>query len=552
MATAHSQAGQVTPHEARGSRSIRSAVNKQGQGNGDLEGVEDAPTIEASSPLAPVYSVFTTRQKYVIVMAVSFVAMLSPLSGAIYYPATPALAAEYNVSMTEIVISITTYQIVQGIAPSFIGNYSDIYGRKPAYAICLVLYLAANIGLALQNSYAALMVLRCLQSAGSSATVALATGAVADLVTRAERGKFMAYSAIGLTLGPALGPVIGGLLTQYLGWRSIFWFLSIFSVAILAVYFVFVPETARNVVGNGSVPPPRLFMTPFQHAERRRRSPVPSESEDADQVAAKASRKQLNPFAALKILGERDGGITLGFGSLVYGGFFMVLTTLPVEFEERFGFNAAQTGLCYLPIFIGTVVSPWVSGKLLDWNFHRHARRLGIVIDKRRQQDVDNFPIEAARLEICIPMIYLTALFVIAYGWTVQARAPLALIEVVMFFVGVSNSGGVSGLSTLVVDTHQDSPATAQAANNLFRCLVSAGATAVAVPLVDRIGMGWTSVFIGGVWIAFSPCLWLVMIYGARWRRDKRAKMKEVEENEGDTREKDIEEGRPPKGVIQS
>ena len=380
------------------------------------------------------------------------------------------------------------------------------------------------------------MVLRCLQSSGSSVTVALGAGSVADMVTRAERGKFISYASLGVTLGPALGPIIGGLLTEYLGWRAIFWFLSISSAVLFLVYFISVPETARSVVGNGSIPPPRLFMTPFQRIERKRN---PTPDSETDRATIKAKRKRLNPFAALKILGEKEGGVTLGFGALMYGGYFMVLTTLPTQLTERFGFNPVQTGLCYLPIFVGSICSRSTAGWLLDWNYRRHATRLGVEISKDRQQDMDKLPIEAARLQISIPMIYTTSLCVLAYGWTMQTKSSLAGIEVTLFFLGLFNSGGLSGLNTLVVDTHQESPATAMAANNLFRCLVSAGATAIAVPLIDRIGIGWTSVFIAGVWLCFSPCLWLVLVYGAEWRQEKKIEMDKAKRKEKEVKKED-------------
>lgn len=67
--------------------------------------------------------------------------------------------------------------------------------------------LGANLSLALQNSYSALVVLRCLQSSGSSGTAVLAQAVTSDIATRAERGKYFAYAIIGLTFGPALGPV---------------------------------------------------------------------------------------------------------------------------------------------------------------------------------------------------------------------------------------------------------------------------------------------------------------------------------------------------------
>jgi MFS family permease len=60
------------------------------------------------------------------------------------------------------------YILIQGLPRTFIGSISDKNGRRPAFLICFVLYLGANIGLALQKNYAALMVLRCLQASGSS------------------------------------------------------------------------------------------------------------------------------------------------------------------------------------------------------------------------------------------------------------------------------------------------------------------------------------------------------------------------------------------------
>jgi MFS family permease len=60
---------------------------------------------------------------------------------------------------------------------------------------------------------------------------------------------------MGVTLGPALGPIIGGLLSQFLGWRSIFWFFTLFVGSMMLIMFLFFSETSRSVVGNGSVLP---------------------------------------------------------------------------------------------------------------------------------------------------------------------------------------------------------------------------------------------------------------------------------------------------------
>ena len=111
--------------------------------------------------------------------------------------------------------------------------------------VCFIIYIAANIGLALQNNYAALFVLRCLQSTGSSATIAMASAVVADVSTPADRGKYMGFTLAGSLLGPAIGPVLGGILAQFIGWRSIFWFLVIFAGAFMVIFGIFFPETGK-------------------------------------------------------------------------------------------------------------------------------------------------------------------------------------------------------------------------------------------------------------------------------------------------------------------
>ncbi|KAH8899331.1 MFS general substrate transporter [Thozetella sp. PMI_491] len=506
----------------------------------EVEGPETTvtPAGEGGETPSPLYSTFTRPQKIAITLSVSFLAIISPLSGQIYLPALGELSKDLGVSLDLLSLTITTFMIFQGISPSFIANFSDVYGRRPAYIISFSIYVFANLGLALQDSYPALMVLRCFQSMGSSATIALSSATVADLVTRAERGTFIGYAAMGVTLGPALGPAAGGLLTQYFGWRGIFWFLVILSSTLFTLMLGFLPETCRNIVGNGSVPPPWWNMSLYQLLRYRRMTPD-ERAAAAQTDTVQRGKKRPNPFAALKILFEKEGGVTLGCGSLLASGYFMVLTTLSPQLSTRFGFSPVKIGLCYLPLGFGTLSSRWTVGYLLDWNFRRWARKLGVEINLDKQQNLEEFPIEKIRLQISICAIYILCPMVMAYGWAMQTRASLAGIEVSLLLLGnlcahANGVGSMNAINTLIVDTHPASPATAVAANNLFRCLVSAGATAIALPLINRIGMGWTSVVIAAMWACFSPLLWIVMFHGAEWRRadqeKKERRKKEAEQ----------------------
>ncbi|KAK3171030.1 hypothetical protein OEA41_003114 [Lepraria neglecta] len=170
--------------------------------------------------------------------------------------------------------------IFQGLAPTEFGDLAGMTGRRPTYILGFIIYIGANVGLALQNNYAALLVLRCLQSTGSSGTVAMGNGVVADIASSGERGKFMGIAQFGPMAAPAIAPAIGGILTQFLGWRWLFWFLTILAVVYLIPLAIAFPETGRNVVGNRSIPPPAWNMSLLNYLKTRK-------AEHGDALSAK-------------------------------------------------------------------------------------------------------------------------------------------------------------------------------------------------------------------------------------------------------------------------
>ncbi len=193
-------------------------------------------------PMREVHSVFSTRTKVFLVTMTVFSTLFSPLSAFIYLPTITPIAEAYGRSVAEINLSVTVYQVMQATAPLLLGDLSDQIGRRPVYALAFAVYLGANVGLALQDTYAALLVLRALQSTGCSATVAIGSAVMADVATSAERGGYITAVQASVMFAPALAPVLGGILTQFLGWRSTFWFLVVAAGVFLLVYLPFVPE----------------------------------------------------------------------------------------------------------------------------------------------------------------------------------------------------------------------------------------------------------------------------------------------------------------------
>ncbi|KKK11865.1 putative MFS transporter [Aspergillus ochraceoroseus] len=461
------------------------------------------------------YSVFTKSQKRYIVFSASWAGFFSPVSSQIYFPALNSLAHDLNVSSSLINLTLTSYMIFQGLSPMFVGDFADKAGRRPAYLVCFIIYIAANIGLALQDDFAALFVLRCLQSAGSSTTIALSSGVVADIAIAAERGSYMGFVTAGSLLGPALGPIIGGLLSQYLGWRAIFWFLIIFAAAFLVQFILFFPETARAIVGDGSIPPPAWNLSIVSWLRTRKLPP--------QENALRPKLKFPNPVKTLSIVFQRDTGIILLSNALLFAGFYDVSASIPSIYKELYGLDDLQIGLCYIPFGLGATVASIVSGKLLDRNYRRLAKPLGFSLLETRSRNLKGFPIEKARLQIALPLLTIASFTVIAFGWCLNFAVHLAAPTTILFFMGLTLTGAFNTVGTLLVDLYPTNAAVATASNNFVRCLLGAGATALIDPMLSAMGRGWCFTFIALVMLSTAPLLVLVIKFGPRWREQRLA-----------------------------
>jgi len=487
----------------------------------------------------PVHSAFTKRQKQYIIFMVAWGGFFSPLSANIYFPALNTLAADLHVSNELINLTLTSYMIFQGLAPTIFGDFSDMFGRRPAYLIGFVIYIAANIGLGAQKSYAALFLLRCLQSSGSSGTIALGNGVVADIASSSERGTYIGYASSGPMIGPAVGPILGGVLAQFLGWQSIFWFLAIMAGVYLVPFAITFPETGRNVVGNGSVPPPSWNMSLLNYLQTRKIEHSDTLSRTQSRQEKKAAQAELakqrklrwpNPLRTVHVILEKDVGLILLYNSLVYTAFYDVTASLPSLFATIYGFNDLQIGLSFIPFGAGCSIAAIVCGKLMDWNYRRVAKQAGIKIDKKRGEDMQHFPIEKARLQVVWPLLYVGNATLLCYGWVLQRGAHLAAPLVLLFIIGLCLTGAFNVMSTLLIDLFPLSPATATAANNLVRCLMGAAGTAVIIQMIDGMGRGWCFTFIAAIVFFTSPILWIVNRNGPRWREERRLRVKKHDE----------------------
>jgi predicted MFS family arabinose efflux permease len=154
--------------------------------------------------------------------------------------------------------------------------------------------------------------------------------------------------------------VLGGILAHRLGWRWIFWFLSIVSGLTLFGFLLFFPETLRKLVGNGSISASGVNRTVISVLRHRTSSPL-----DTVQRSRKGVLHMPNPMASLRVLFDRNTASTIFIGSAFYMLSMSLAASLSVLLISLYGLNELEAGIAYLPSGIGGLVGSQVSGRLV-------------------------------------------------------------------------------------------------------------------------------------------------------------------------------------------
>ena len=273
------------------------------------------------------------------------------------------------------------------------------------------------------------------------------------------------------------------------------------------------------IVGNGSFAPPRsrIFPQPVFSLSKTSSTPLTPMARDGTREGWGSKFSIL--LLSLKFCLSKEEGTILFYSGLIFASLAAVAAALPSQLSAQFKFNDLQIGLCFIPVGVGSCSAAAVVGKPVNFNYRRHARLKGIVTDRHNDIDLHGFPIEAARLQVALPVLYLNCALLVGYGWILQKTHSLGATLTVLFFLSFSATATFSVLSTLLIDLLSDKPGAAGAANNLVRCLLGAGSAAFILPLIRRIGVGWAYTMIAGLLAILSPIVWAILIYGQQWRR---------------------------------
>jgi MFS family permease len=208
-----------------------------------------------------------------------------------------------------------------------------------------------------------------LQSAGGSATIGLGYGVVGDITESSERAAYMGILGCGPNVAPGLGPVLGGLLTEKAGWRWTFGFLAISGALSLLLIAVLLPETGRNIVGNGCGPVPNLnksVVLRWRENRQRKTTLVPQgyRTDASESVARIATVRIPNPLGSVHIFLQRESTPVILINGVFYSAYCCLQASLSSLFISIYGYRELEAGLIYIPFGVACFIASLLSSKL--------------------------------------------------------------------------------------------------------------------------------------------------------------------------------------------
>ena len=181
-----------------------------------------------------------------ILVLVTAMLMMQPLSTDLYLASLPSLASVFNVPVSTVQLTLSLFVIGFGSAQLLVGPLSDRFGRRPVLLSGLGLYVAASAFCALSQSIELLIAARFLQALGCCAAVMIARAIVRDAYAPEHSARVIARASTWISLAPIIGPILGSWLQVTFGWRSAFVALGTFSAVVMAACLLRLPETNEH------------------------------------------------------------------------------------------------------------------------------------------------------------------------------------------------------------------------------------------------------------------------------------------------------------------
>ncbi|KAI1345506.1 major facilitator superfamily domain-containing protein [Xylaria sp. FL0043] len=427
--------------------------------------------------------------------AISYSTWIVVLYSTTYTSSIPGLIEEFDVpNETIATLGVTTYLIGLGLGSLVWAPISELYGRKPVYLVCMTIFTLLILPACLATSLAEILVVRFFGALFGAALIANSAGTVVDISTEETRALVLSLWSIAPLNGPVTGPVIGGFVYQYLGWRWDEWLVLILAGA-ASVAMLFTKETYAPAILKAK-------------AARMRK-------ETGDDRWWTRYDLNLSPSAIIKLNLTRPfilfatEPILWFFNlwiSVVYGILYLCFVAYPIVFSQHRGWSSGLTGLSFVGIGIGTTIG--IAGEPI-W------RR--IIQNHPVDPETGRRPPEATARILAIGSI-LTPIGQLVFAWTSLPPTHWAVSIAFGIPFGIGNAFTFIYGSNYLAGAYGIYAASALAGNAVTRSLLGGLLPLAGPKLYETLTPPWAGTFLGLLEVVLIPIPFVFWRYGDKIR----------------------------------
>ncbi|MBB5017747.1 DHA2 family multidrug resistance protein [Chitinivorax tropicus] len=336
------------------------------------------------SPILPGLSRSTTpasiqANRFIIALTVTLASVLELLDTSIVNVAVPHMMGSLGATLDEIAWVSTGYVVANVIVLPISGWLSNQLGRRNYFALSILVFTIASMACGAATSLESMVAWRIVQGIGGGGLIATAQSTLFETFPPKELGTAMAIFGMGIMAGPALGPTVGGWLTDAYSWPWIFYINLPLGIGALLLALIYVPDSAMQkkaaridyiglillAIGIGAL------QTMLERGEKNDWF----ESTEVIMLALASffglfifvihELESKHPIVDLRIMrdGQFNAGLVYAFltGAALYSTIFM----FPIYAQALMGYNAFQTGMFILPSAIATAIALATTSKLV-------------------------------------------------------------------------------------------------------------------------------------------------------------------------------------------
>lgn len=348
-----------------------------------MEAPPSAPARPESGPSgsarrgAPVLMHLDRRAKTEIMVAILLALLLGALDQTIVSVALFTIASDLG-GAELLTWAITIYLLTSTISGPFYGKLSDLFGRKPILIFGVTVFLVGSALSGLARNMEMLILFRGIQGIGAGALFPVALAVIGDLFTPAERGKYQGLFGAVFGIASIVGPLLGGFLTERVGWPWIFYVNVPIGIVSLAVIWRLLPnvrrpDASRNLDYLGAA----IFTAAIGFLLLGLSNKSSGEWTDqavggfillgliGSAIFLVVESRAKEPIVPLGLFRNRTYAASIAATFLATFGFFAAVVWLPIWFQFVEGASPTDSGLYALPLLAGLIASSIASGQLV-------------------------------------------------------------------------------------------------------------------------------------------------------------------------------------------